>query len=257
MDQATPPTMAVLIGRNLRRVRSEMWELSQAELAAHLRGWVGLRWNRSQVAKAERGERDFRFAEVLLIAAALHIEVVDLLRGEPDERVTLSTDVTASQQFLAEMFDGTDALERHMHAPYLDVPQHGQGKGKAIVVPGPTEAEENLARTLGTTPWIVARLAIALWGHSLFEERERRLAERMGASEEELLPPAIEVPHKKAHGYSRVIVEPYADFIKRAGTADSRSLATRRGHITRALLAELRPVVEKALRPDDQPEEEQ
>jgi hypothetical protein len=98
----------------------------------------------------------------------------------------------------------------------------------------------------------VARLASTLWGHSLFEERERRLAERLGISEEELLPPAIEV-NKMSGGDSMVVVEPYSDFIKRAGGAGSRSLATRRGHITRALLAELRPVVEKALRPNDEP----
>jgi transcriptional regulator with XRE-family HTH domain len=248
--------MAALIGRNLRRVRDEAGE-SQAEFTARLRAF-GLPWNRSQVAKAERGEREFTFAQILLIAVALRIDVGDLLRGDdPDERYALSRDATASQRFLAEMFDETDPRERHLHVPDLEAPQtrhwDAHGEGKAIVVPGPTEAEEELARTLGTTSRYVARLASALWGHSLFEERERRLAERLGVSEEELLPPAIEV-NKMSGGDSMVVVEPYSDFIKRAGGAGSRSLATRRGHITRALLAELRPVVEKALRPDDQPQ---
>jgi hypothetical protein len=67
------------------------------------------------------------------------------------------------------------------------------------------DAETRAARRLGREPVEVARAARLLWGRSLADERERRLAEQLGGER---------VP--------------------------ARSMTARRGHITRELIEELR-----------------
>lgn len=236
--------LAVVIGRNLRRVREEVHEGTQAELTDRLRAF-GLNWNRSQVAKAERGERGFTIEQVALIATALDVDLVELMRAEPQERVALSQDTTCDAQFLVALFDAREPQQRPLSMPHLDCPQtrHWANPMKTTVIPtSPTEAEERLARTLGTTPEEIHEAAQELWKRPFVEEREQRLTNRLGSEAVgvETVSGSITQSRPQEGGTSSKLLS------GKPTRLSGRSVAAQRGHVSRELLAELRPAVTAA-----------
>lgn len=232
-----------MIGRNLRRVREDVQEGTQAELTDRLRAF-GLNWNRSQVAKAERGERAFTIEQVALIAAALDIDIAELVRAEPEERVALSPAATCDAEFLVALFDATAPDHRQLRLPHLDCPQtqHWATNAKTVSFPTPTEAEERLARKLGTTPDRVGQAALALWRRPFVEEREQRLADRVTTSATDAEPPPVPKSRPASSPTEpKRLVEPARLRRAREGV---RSVAAQRGHVTRELLDEIRPILE-------------
>jgi transcriptional regulator with XRE-family HTH domain len=217
--ESKPVGLSALIGQNLRRIRKEGLgtgrEVNQYTCATLLQAY-GLGWERSQLAKAERGERAHITVEQLaLIAAALNVPLVELVRCEPDERIVLSDETTCDAEFLLPMFEGAvppgTRPSEHIDAPFTREVTRDFEEGKAFTIfkPAPTETEEKIARALDASPELVVQLAPILWNLPVEDERERRLTEQLGGEE---------VP--------------------------ASSLSARRGHITRELTEELRRLLE-------------
>jgi transcriptional regulator with XRE-family HTH domain len=230
--------LRVLIGQRVRELReAEGW--SQDRLAARARDW-GLGWNRSQLAKVERGEREVTVGELPLLALVLLTSVHELLGGDARAELTASASMPLSA--VREVFAGVDVATRTPGELGLEAPitrevqailassewsndnLHEYVRQINRIWPDATamdilaaeeamagEVERNAARRLDRRPLEVALLARRLWGATIAEERDRRL----GSSE-----------------------------------AAPRVRQAERGHVTRALLAELRAALGRALGPD-------
>lgn len=212
-----------MVGRNIRRLREERQEASQDEMAEILRSF-GLSWNRSQLAKAERGERSFTLEQLFLLANALDATLAELVALEPDERVALTDEATADQIYLHASLAGDRYIgnrEPVVALPHLDAPVTLWWE--QVVAPAnmlmrsskgrmPTETEWRIAEVFGIATrddfQDIATAALELWGRSLLDERDARVD-------------------------AELLDKPDA------------SLTALRGHATRALTAELRPVLDR------------
>ncbi len=209
----TSQSLQVVIGRNLRRIREEYQEASQDEGAERLRSF-GLGWNRSQLAKAERGERPFTIDQLVLIAAAYDVTLADLVEVRQGERVALGEWVSADGAYLlAELKGDERELSRTRHRNALLARQREKGNALAqhtlrrYGLRTPTDAERRLAESVGEDLATIDKYSLTLWGRPFQVERDAR------------------VEHE------------------REINADA-SLSALRGHATRALIAELRTVVD-------------
>lgn len=166
-DDAQPPGR--VIGANLRRLR-EARQLTQVEAADVLRRH-GLSWQRSHVAAIEAGNRESADVAVLaLIAAAFDVPVSDLFAGEG--RVRLAADAVATRAWLRDCFAGrtpNDTIEViGTAARWLIESMAGE--------PVSFQADAELAHRLGLRPEDVYQAAIRLWGRTLHQERDARVA---------------------------------------------------------------------------------
>ena len=239
-------TLSARLGEQLRQWR-ERHKLPQDEVASLARRW-GFDWTRSVVAAIEAGRRALSVEEFLLLpwlagnqgpkatkrGEPAPMELADLFSGLgwvpltrtfiADEEAfraivegratksdlsTVIMDVPTTRQSLHEaalagIGENTAVLD-HLHL--RDLPDARQLL-EAAHVDKQAEAEMQAARRLRTFPLAVAAAARKRWGRSLTEERDRRVAEQT---------PADAIP---------------------------RTLQALRGHVTRALLEELRQDVE-------------
>lgn len=214
-------TLGELIGRNLAEYRSATAQ-TQDHLAGHLRA-RGLMWNRTQLAKVERGEREVSLGELFALIAALDVAPAELLSGESDERVMLTEHVSVSPRQLTQWMNprksrlGADNVQRlgvpttitlvpgkpRPNAwPDLDDDELASADAAAV-----GDAERKAAERLGVDAVTVARAALVTWRRSLVDERDRRVKKQA------------------------------------AEDATSRTIQAERGHVTRELLEELRPVI--------------
>lgn len=198
-------SLGSVIGERLRTAR-ESAGLSQDEIAAAA-GRAGLKWTRAAVASLETGRRRIDAEELLLLPA-----VLAFVLGRP---CTLA-DLVADE-------DGDVLLAERVKRSQRDLRRQLAGKSAmASAKPPPApdaytsreadtsrEAERHAARVLGVDTARLASTSRRLWGHGLSEERDARLSEAL----EELS--GLDV--------------------------DVRAV---RGHITRKLLEELRPIVQ-------------
>jgi transcriptional regulator with XRE-family HTH domain len=161
----------------------------------------GLReWRRPLIANLEAGHRRLDLGEAIVLASVFGVPLLDLL---PAERLLLTEHRAMSpQQVRWYLSGGLDGKEDRTRDLELDADYLAWFLGRS------TEREEaaaKAARALGISRSEIDSLAQALWGTSLPAERDRRLAEMPDAEE-----------------------------------LSARSRQARRGHITRALLSELR-----------------
>jgi transcriptional regulator with XRE-family HTH domain len=233
------PMLQTALGQTLREFREGRgW--SQDRFAKRARE-CGLNWTRSALAKVERGEREVRLAEFLLLPAVLGVALQALIPGELDSWIQLTPTAAAS----------TEALRRELKGQVLkdssvdfDLPHHRRSrhapaspaekkrlqtrvtllkdiapdldfgtfyKALNVVNSAAADAERKAARALSKrlSREIPAEhlvlLAFRKWdGRTLSEERERILAER-----------------------------------KPGAAGDARDKAAQRGWITRRLVGEL------------------
>lgn len=223
----------------MRRLR-EARALTQDALAAVLHSH-GLDWPRTAVTRAEAGRREWRLAEVVLVALALEVRPSELLAGEGAVRLTegATIDLEALRRYLE---GGPFPAAADVEVPDVDlVPElwseRDQAQRLLAAVDESTErqveaaagrqAEVQAARTLSdtlertVTPLDVARTAFDRWGRGLTQEREHRLRERLGLTDPESLEAVLLSQPIRPEG------------------RDPRSLQAVRGHITRDLLEEL------------------
>ncbi len=216
----------VALGHRLRQVREEIGETG-ADLAATCRG-VGLNWDRPTVTRVEQGKRQVTASELLLLTLVYDRPLADLLPTEPVALSTGNRATTATPEALRDALEEAPGSADGWHVAGLledalaALPYYANVlKQVTSKVPGaPTltalrgsahqgdEATAKAARTLGATPLEVATAAQLLWGRGVAAERDAR-ADAMGSA------PSV------------------------------RTRQARRGHVTRRLLAELRPMIEQ------------
>ncbi len=228
-NEATPVHEA--IGHQVRAARERAGH-TQDDVATDMRAW-GLRWDRTIVAKVERGTRPLLINEILLLCVVLDIGLPALLPDSGKVALTDTTNVkiSALQRVLTDAHPAP-VTAREMTVPALDPtalatatlqtleaiqrirPTLDQVWGSTVptedltaaISEASADATRKAAARLQIEPLVVAVAARRLWGHSLATERDQHLD----------------------HGH-----------------ADSPSAATRasRGHTTRKLLADLRDLL--------------
>jgi transcriptional regulator with XRE-family HTH domain len=217
LSVSTTPGLSEAVGRGIRELRDKLG-VTADRVAAEARAF-GLSWQRSTVASIETGRRALKVEELLLLPLVLSgatgedIRLCDLLEAE----VVLSERVTLKRSALARLVDkegrqinipgrGTLSL---MGAERMTEPRSKAERERLIGRAAAGDTEQTAARALGVTAAEVARIAHRLWGRSLTDERDRRL--------------------------------------NASATSDDSPLAarSRRGHITRALLEEIRLVLDR------------
>jgi transcriptional regulator with XRE-family HTH domain len=205
-------TVGEVIGRNLRAHREGLgW--SQDQMARILRQH-GLGWSRTMLAKVERGQRPVGIEELFLLPIALGGDLGYFLDGEPNEWVILSPGTTARPRALAASLRGDRKRSEDFRLTFFELPdpdpEWPELKASELAIAEAAaagESERKAAKSLGASPLIVARAALVAWGKDLSDERDERV---------ELLTPE---------------------------GSGARTLQAMRGHVTRQLLDELRPVI--------------
>lgn len=225
LEAALP--FGVAFGHRLRQVREEAG-LTGEQMAFHVQ-LFGLGWDRTTVTRIELGQRQLTAAELLVLPLALDRPLADLL---PTESVSLTDSAAVGPEelrrgltephrlrawYLPLLYEAINTAVQAMPAkfarvtarfPDVDIVTLGEAGREGWT----DEATTKAARRLGVDREDVAVAAQEIWSRGLAAERDRRLAETGGDG----------------------------------GTP--RAQQARRGHITRALLDELRPAVEEIQR---------
>lgn len=197
------------VANNLRRLR-EAAGRRQEDVAVAARQ-LGLDWGRSTVGMLEADHYELKAAELLLLPLVLlragigDVTLAALLVGD-EENVQVGT-VGLFKGEVPKLLGRKASAVTWGTTEVFEVVEAG---GHPYAVPRVFgEAEQKAGRRLGVPARVVMGAALNLWGRSLAEERDARVAESAPAE------------------------------------AGARSLQALRAHATRALLAELEPLVEK------------
>ena len=234
-------TLQQAIGRRIRELRQDLG-LRQDNVAQGARD-VGLPWTQGTVAAIERGGRALALEEFFLLPLALWhaseratgigqwLALADLLPAN-DEWVRLTNRTRACVVALRDLLVGRHPDSQQPFSGEFEGPSSDrvadpdramQARGRlARLWPSASwrdldrasqaaagEAERKAARKLSVPPVVISVAAYARWGRSLTEERDRRVAERVSKG------------------------------------ASARTVQALRGHVSRALLAELAPTIEQ------------
>lgn len=204
-----PVPARALLADNLRRLRTEAGvPVDQVVRAAY---GHGLDWTASWLAGVERGSRGLSAEQLLALPVVLadalgfRVTLTDLLAGEapillvneaPIGRSGLAR-ASVPAGYLRDLVTGepvprpfsaaqqpepaatvspaqraAEQVGEIRRAGLGDVDIRALGRAQS----GAGEAEARLARRLGVAPVVVAAAAASLWGHSLTEERDARVA---------------------------------------------------------------------------------
>lgn len=254
------PSLMQAIGARLRALRTER-DLRQEDIANYARVW-GLDWTRSTVAAIEAGDRELSLDEFFALPLVYApLQLPDLFPGDGWVHLCISSRVswTTPEQHLRNTLLGKafadvprpaaapdipddidyaivepfqqllkkpGHLVRHIKVgefsdqaaerAFLDLPGNLQHLRREIELAAKGDAERKAARRFGVSPELVSVIAFRRYHRSLSEWRDMRVAER---------------------------------------AADSRSLQAIRGHVTRALLSEMKPMIERYHKQHDQSEQ--
>ena len=183
-------SVGAVVGENLQRLR-ERARLTQHELA-RLLVRRGAQWHRSKIAAIEAGERpNLSFADVLVLANALNVELAELYEG--DGEVALTDYITLSRPMVRDIIRGMyvvgrsdewDPETRRDELLGLARMRADDDARKAASVLA-TEADRALAHRLNVPARAVVDIATELWNRTLTDERDFRVAARgdMGVGE--------------------------------------------------------------------------
>lgn len=168
------PTLGSVVGTNCQALRLDA-QLTQDELVARLHR-LGLRWKRSNLSALEGGERARpALAELVLLAVAFKRPVGALLSGTGTVRL-------AAQGPSVRLADLRRFLTGGPTPAELEAPLSVSTGDSALPVPSP--AERDMARRLGVPIGWISDAAERLWGHTLTEERDRRVDSMSDTTEE-------------------------------------------------------------------------
>ncbi|MDT3441297.1 helix-turn-helix domain-containing protein [Pseudofrankia sp. BMG5.37] len=173
---ASGATVGQVVGENLRRIREER-RLTQHEAALRCQT-AGLPWTRVRVAAVERGAREsVDLGTLRVLADAFDVELAEFFAGAGDvilspraqqtraglraalRGVSTTSEIGASDRVLSVLDDETPIVRLRSHRRVVSV-----------------DADQALAERLSVELADVLRAADGLWGHSLTEERDRRVA---------------------------------------------------------------------------------
>lgn len=179
---APTQTVGAVVGENLQRLR-ERARLTQHE-TVRLLLQRGAPWNRSKVAAIEAGERpNLSFADVLVLANTFNVELAELFEG--DGEVTLTEYVTLPRPKIQDIIRGTYAVggpegwdPQTRPAELLGLARiRADGEASKAASLAGTEADRALAARLKVSARAVTAVATELWGQTLTDERDARVAE--------------------------------------------------------------------------------
>jgi hypothetical protein len=203
-----PVPLRALIARNLRRLRADAGaRLEDVSLAA---SGTGLEWSTSWLSSVERGTRAPSAEQLLALPVVLttalghRVTLADLLTGEAPVLLGPDTDGRASvpAKYLRDVVTGeptrrpfaasvphqlpelgeaaraAEKMREIRRAGLGDVDVRALGRAEA----GAGDAETKLAKKLSIAPIRVIAAAASLWGRSLTEERDARLAAGGGSA---------------------------------------------------------------------------
>lgn len=195
--------LRAVLGERVRRLREEAG-LRQQDLADSADTLGATTWNRTRIAALERGDKSISAEELVLLVAILQLttdrkitlsdlldsddvvaltkwgriaarDVPLLLAGELDagDRVWLQLPPLSADEVAAKLDRMKELIERFPGAQ-----EQGRTTGAALraVRESSGEADERAARELGETAASFAFIASAMWGRSLSAERDARLA---------------------------------------------------------------------------------
>jgi transcriptional regulator with XRE-family HTH domain len=192
------PTLPLVIGRNVRRLREEAG-MRQQELATKAREY-GFEWTGATIAAIETARRGLSSEELLTLPLILGAELAELLQGSGKTRINDRRALwleTLRGVSLGRVRRMQESESRPLFA--ANFPEIGEDTIIAMKSTGlpdeariaewiwdvsTQEAERKAARVLGISPSEVAALAYRAWNSSLTEERERRVAELDTANQE-------------------------------------------------------------------------
>jgi transcriptional regulator with XRE-family HTH domain len=185
-------TLEQAIGGELRRLREGSG--ARQEAVAHAAQAFGLNWTQPTVAAIEGGRRSISLGEAGMLNSILAwsgvsrrpLRLLDFI-PDTDEWVIVAPGHEAPLRSIRAWY-GT--YEEQEAAPGYQ-PRPPSGTRDTTITPPAgtlalagtapkvfiTEAERKAARALKTTPARVTQTAHALWGHSLDEERDRRVGD--------------------------------------------------------------------------------
>ena len=243
MAQATP--LSAFIGQRLRSCR-ETHGLRQDQLAFVARAWGLQDWTSATVAAIEIGRRRLSIDELVLLPwIAVRVDPASALRrpersgalelssfcagGPDDQRVTVTDLVTLTAGGLQAVLSGQSSAAGLAGAA-LKSPR--RRKKQATQVAAKLDAEVKVARKLGVPPERVVELSRRLWGQDLTAERDARVQLSIGIGGVVRLADESRTRGRPDAGRTRRLRE-------RGVISMERMVQARRGHVTRALIAEL------------------
>jgi transcriptional regulator with XRE-family HTH domain len=210
MAEATPLREAL---------RRQIWEIRRAK------GWTtqeefalwaqsqGLNWSRDSVKNIESGAREISLEEFFTLLPLLGVTLEELFPSDIELEVASGWTVQGAAG-LRRLLDGhRDATARPATVQLRGAASSASSASGTLTAHLPRLAEQKAAASLKLDVSKVQKLSQQAWGHDLTTERETRVSDRV----------------------AQQVVDP-------------RSLQALRGHVTRELLNELRPLIRKKSR---------
>lgn len=247
-----PMDIHELIGAGVRAARERRgWR--QEDAAREFRRYGLTTWRRTTVADMEAGRRHPSIGDLLLVAQALDVAVADLI-PDAGEQVDVGDGASMPAAFVRALLSGNQALD--------DLPADDYPRPPGDAIDRAIEAAQVVDLTLSTVQRL-AELAAELGPVSLAQ----RLAERAAELDTDIVarlfhgepPTEAEVRAASRLDIDAVLLklavrelwghsfEAERDARARADSGDPPSaIQARRGHATRAMLAELRTFIDTA-----------
>lgn len=174
-EEQPPPTVGAVVGANLRELRkAKRW--TQDAAADRVAG-AGLGWKRTHIADLESGRREtVDLGTLVILGSVFDVPLQELLAGDGDVLLTPRTDfpthtTTSTREQLRAWLSGSR----------YSLLVSGEAEVKAALEDlrreVPVQADSVLAKRLNMPLMDVVNAARGLWGRSLTEERDRRVAE--------------------------------------------------------------------------------
>jgi hypothetical protein len=242
-DTDPQPTVAAAIGRRLRRMREEGDHVRRQDDVARLVADRGLDWTRDTVASVENGRRGISLDEFVVLCAAFDVAPHEWFspEGALTDYMRLPSSYVVSVEDVRRVMRGDfgsdvgdhpipPRYERKKDSSIKDKIQTAVEHTRELAQWWPESphrptnnsssldevfrgagltAEQKAAQKLGITPFQVAFVAYSLWGTTLSARRDDLTAKRATAD------------------------------------ADKRSLQATRGHVSRALIAEIQQAIDE------------
>jgi hypothetical protein len=203
-DRVQPVLLRTVLAGNLRRLREEAG--AQLEEITKAAAVIGLEWTPTWLTSLEKGSKAPTADQLLALPVVLtatfgqRVTLADLLAGEAP--VLLGPETAVRARHLRDLVAG-EPTRRPFTLPVIEpapeisaatraaekmreIRRAGLGnvdiRALGVAEAGAGDAETKLARKLGVAPIRVIAAAASLWGRSLTEERDARIAAGEGAA---------------------------------------------------------------------------